>query len=1056
MKNFKLMNLIGGWAMFAIALMVYTLTLEPSVSLWDCGEFISAAYRLQVVHPPGAPFFLMIGRLFSLLADSPEKVGFWVNMLSAVSSAGCVMFTFWITTHFADRIVSAERENRHFLIIASGVVAALTNTFIDSFWFSAVEAEVYALSSFFTALTFWAILRWDRQADSPNADRWLVFIGFITGLALGTHMLNLLVIPAVCLAYYFRRYQTSAKGVLFAFGAAVLALGFVMKIIYPGIPWLISRTDKLFVNDFGMPFYSGAIFSVIAIFVALAILLWYTHKKGLKNWNTLLLSITFIIVGYSSYAMVIIRSMANPAIDMNNPEDPYKFYGYITREQYGDRPLVKGPFFNAPQVDYETTHKKYFKGEKKYEEGGENYEPVYDDEFMTLFPRMGKSNKPADAKGFREWGGMGDVQAGIEDLRSKGKLTPQEQQDLQYLEYEIPTMGNNLQFFFKYQIGHMYIRYFMWNFVGRFNDQQAVTGNTRFDGNWFSGIGPVDRFVVGPKKDLPDYYQNQKGRNAYYFLPLLLGILGLLAHYSARRKDFWLVMTLFLFTGVLINVYMNQPPYEPRERDYSLVGSFQTFCIWVGLGVIAVADLLTKKLGKNAAIASAAACTLLVPVNMAYQNWDDHDRSGRYIGIDMAKNFLNQLEPNAILFCNGDNDTYPLWYAQNVEGIRTDVRIINQSLLPTEWYSSVLLDKVYDSEPLPLTVTKRDLQTGSFEYGVEIDRTDASPKSLRTLIDELVKANRNEGSESVKMNGFSAYLPIDREAVIKSGIVSSKDYGLIEDTLKFNIGGNYITKGDIVVYDLITTNAAQGWKRPIYFTSVSGYDFNFLNSFLQLEGLVYKFVPINGGADGGQPRKINDYKTYQNLVHKYRYYGMKEKKNFYLDDKAAYVPGDLQQMALILSKYYYAEVDNYNNYMRAKDSIRITLPPPGFKDVATFEKVMGDSVELYRKRGIEVIHKMLTEMPEKVCPIRRDIKTEMGITLINLGDVDKGKQVLNRAMEECVQFAKYFSRWDDEDWAQREIGNSQYLIQQSMLFAQQKGLKDLETKYKNMLQSIAQ
>ena len=1055
MKNFKLWNLIAGWAMFITALVVYTLTLEPSVSLWDCGEFISAAYRLQVVHPPGAPLFLMIGRLFAMLANTPEKVGFWVNMLSAVSSAGCVMFTFWITTHFAGRIISQERQNRNFLIIAAGVVAALSNTFMDSFWFSAVEAEVYALSSFFTALTFWAILRWDNQADKPGADRWLIFIGFITGLALGTHMLNLLVIPAVCLAYYFRRYETSTKGVLYAFGAAVLALGFVMKVIYPGIPWLISRTDKLFVNDFGLPFYSGTIFAVVAIFVLLAILLWFTHRKGLTNWNTLLLSVSFIVIGYSSYAMVIIRSMANTAIDMNNPEDPYKFYGYITREQYGERPLVKGPYFNAPQVDFEATHKKFFKGETKYEEGGENYEPVFDDEYMTLFPRMGRSNKPADAKGFREWGGMGESQGRIEELRGKGKLTQQEQEELQSLEYEVPRMSNNLQFFFKYQVGHMYIRYFLWNFVGRFNDQQAVTGNTRFDGNWFSGIGPVDRFVVGPKKDLPDYYKNQKGRNAYYFLPLFLGILGLTVQFTGKRKDFWLVMTLFLFTGILINVYMNQPPYEPRERDYALVGSFQTFCIWIGIGVIGVADILQKYLKGSAVAVSAVASILLVPVNMGYQAWDDHDRSGRYIGIDMAKNFLNQLEPNAILFCNGDNDTYPLWYAQNVEGIRTDVRIINQSLLPTEWYSSVLLDKVYDSEPLPLTLTKKDLQTGSFEYGVEINRKDyTSPKPMRTLLNELLGDARNEGSENAKLRGASAYITINKDAVIKAGVVTAKDQGSILDTLRINIGGNYITKGDLVVYDLIATNAEQGWKRPIYFTSVSGYDFNFLNSYLQLEGLVYRFVPINGGQDGGQPRKINDYKTYQNLVNNYRYYGMKEKKNFFLDDKAAYVPGDLQQMALMLAKYYYAEVDNYRGYMKAKESQKITVPPPGFKDVATFEKVMGDSVEVYRKRGIDVIQKMLTEMPETVCPIRRDIKVEMGITLIYLGDTEKGRQVLNRAMEECVQYAKYFSKWDDEMWAQREIGNSQYLIQQAMLFAKQQGLKDLESKYQGLLQSV--
>lgn len=1052
MNNFRKLNLALGWISFIIALVVYTLTLEPSVSLWDCGEFISASYRLQVVHPPGAPLFLMIGRLFSMMASAPEKVGFWVNMLSAVSSAGCVMFTFWITTHFAQRIVAEDRENRNMLILGAGLVAALTNTFIDSFWFSAVEAEVYAMSSFFTALTFWAILRWDASASKPGADRWLIFIGFITGLALGTHMLNLLVIPAICLAYYFRRYTVNTKGVLYALGAAVLALGFVMKIIYPGIPWLLANMDRLFVNSFNLPFYSGSIVAIVLVFGALAYALWWSHKNNKFNLNTLVLAVTFVVLGYSSYAMVIIRSMANPAIDMNNPEDPYKFYGYITREQYGDRPLLKGPFFNAPQTDFKTTGKKYFKGDEKYEEGGSNYEPVYDDEYMTLFPRMGKSNKSADDKGFREWGGMSETQQQIEAIRAKGNLSEQDRRDLEALTYEKPSFGNNLKYFFSYQVGYMYIRYFMWNFVGRFNDQQAVTGNTRFDGNWYSGIPFIDGANVGPKKDLPEYYKNQKSRNAYYFLPLLLGILGLSVQATTRKTDFWLVMSLFLFTGILINVYMNQPPYEPRERDYSLVGSFQTFCIWVGLGVIAVADLLKKYLNKSAAVVSAAACTLLVPVNMAAQNWDDHDRSGRTIGIDMAKNFLGTLAPNAILFCNGDNDTYPLWYAQNVEGYRTDVRIINESLLPTEWYSSVLLEKVYDSEPLPLTVTKKDLQTGSFEYGIEIDRNNYKGlRPMRTILDELLADGRRMGTENVALHGGSGYIKVDKEAVKKAGVVSAKDYNQIVDSIVVNIGGNYITKGDLVVYDFITQNAATGWKRPIYFTSVSGYDFNYLNRYLQLEGLVYRFVPIDGGQQSGQPIKIADYQLYNNMMNKYKYYGMKEKKNFFLDDKAAYVPNDLQQMALLLARYYQAEIDGFERYKAALDSGKNMMPPPGFSSPQAYLESVKDSIPVYRKRGVEIIEKMLAEMPEKVCPIRRDIKMDMAVTLILLGEDKKGKAMMDIAMNECLQFAKYFKRWDDESWAQREVGNSQYLMQQAVNFAKSRNQKAWADQYTQML-----
>ncbi|MBS3915919.1 MAG: DUF2723 domain-containing protein [Bacteroidetes bacterium] len=1057
MNNFRLLNRIFGWVTFVIALAVYTLTLEPSVSLWDCGEFASAAYRLQVVHPPGAPFFLMIGRLFSLIAGSPAEVGFWINMLSAVASAGCVMFTFWITTHFAQKIVSAESENRNVLIFGAGLVAALSNTFLDTFWFSAVEAEVYAMSSFFTALTFWAILRWDKHSEDPASDRWLVFIAFITGLALGTHMLNLLVIPAICLAYYFKRFTITRKGVFLAFGTAIVALGFVMKIIYPGIPWLVATMDRVFVNGFHMPFYSGSIFALVLIFGSIGYFLYLTHKKKLRNWNITLLSVLFVIIGYSSYAMVVIRSYANPAIDMNNPEDPYKFYGYITRQQYQDRPLVKGPYFNAPgPYSFDDKGTKYYKGENKYEDGGKIQEPVYDPDYNVLFPRMGKSGKSGDARGYRQFSGMGDIQAQIDELRelqSRGKLSPMQQQELQDLELEMPSFfKNNMMFFFNYQIRYMYIRYFLWNFVGRFNDQQAVTGNERFDGNWYSGIPVVDRFVTGPKSGLPDYYKNQKGKNGYFFLPLILGIMGMIIHYKRAKLDAWLVMTLFLFTGVLINVYMNQPPYEPRERDYSQVGSFQTFCIWVGLGVILVADLIKKYFKKNAAIAATLACIVAVPVNMGYQNWDDHDRSGRYIGIDLAKDFLGSLEPNAILFCNGDNDTYPLWYAQNVEGFRTDVRIINESLLPTEWYSSILLDTVYKSTPLPLTVTKKDLRTGSFEYGIEVDRGGyKKPRPFRNVIQELLRDNSN-GAERNFWHGAKCYIKVDKEVVKKAGLVSPKDYGQIVDSIDISIGGDYLSKGDLVVYDLITTNAEQGWKRPIYFTSVSGYDFNYLNPYLQLEGLVYRFVPIRGGVSGGnQPTKISDIHLYNNLVNNYSYYGMNKKKNFYLDDKAAYVPQDMQQYGLMLGYYYQNEIRQYEGVKKALDSGKIVAPPPGFADINGYVSFYKDSIDVYKKRIVTVLNKILTEIPESVMPMRRDMKTEYAMLLVEFGDDKNGKKLLDMAMNDNIQYYKYFLRYQDEfRWGSIEVGNSQALINQIISFCNQKGKKDWANQYKQM------
>ncbi|MDA1182333.1 MAG: hypothetical protein O3B82_01935, partial [Bacteroidetes bacterium] len=569
------------------------------------------------------------------------------------------------------------------------------------------------------------------------------------------------------------------------------------------------------------------------------------------------------------------------------------------------------------------------------------------------------------------------------------------------------------------------------------------------------GIPFIDYFVVGPQKGLPDYYKNQKGKNAYFFLPLLLGILGLIFHLKAKKYDFWLVMTLFIFTGLLINVYMNQPPYEPRERDYALVGSFQTFCIWVGLGVLALAEILRKYMGKNSAIAATVVSLLLVPGNMGYQNWDDHDRSGRTIGIDMAKNFLGSLEPNAVLFCNGDNDTYPLWYAQNVEGFRKDVRIINQSLLPTDWYSSVLLNKVYASEPLPLTLTKKDLQTGSFDGGIEIMDPDGEVTSLAAAVKQVIAEN-NPGAERNYFKARKVSFPVNRKAVIASGLVRGADTSEIVNQIQYSIGGSYISKGDLVLMDLICENARQGWKRPIYFTSVSGYDFYDLNDYLQLEGLVYKFVPIRGGSNQRQPQRIAEDKLYKNLVKNYRYCGMKEKKNFFLDDKAAYVPADLQQMASLLARSYLGKISYYNQYARVvaeKGSGGIPVPP-GYASVDAFLAIEGKKIAEYRKKGIEVVGHILTEIPENVMPMRKEYKADYGLVLLELGDTKTAKKTLDLAVKDCTQYARYFVRWEDETFGAREVQSSRETLKGIIDGCNQLGRKDWAAEFTKLSEGI--
>lgn len=994
--NFKLVNNLLGWVMFVIALVVYTLTLEPSVSLWDCGEFISASHKLQVVHPPGAPFFLLVGRFFSLFAPQLEDVAFAVNMLSATASALTVLFTFWITTHFAKKIIDPQASKGSFIaVMGAGAIGALALTFMDSFWFSAVEAEVYALSSFFTAITFWAALKWE-ESDSKYANKWIILIAYLIGLAIGTHLLNLLVIPAIVFIYYFKNYKYTQKGLLYSFLIGLGILFFIQKGIIPGVPSLMAKMDLFFVNSLGFGFNSGT-FAAILLLVAISVggIYYYSKVKPNHYANLGFICFAYILLGYSSYAMVVIRSSDNPPIDMNNPEEPFKLLSYINREQYGDRPLLKGPYYNAQAIDVKEGEMKYRKDDNGYTAIGKNQEYVFDPAYNTIFPRMGDMQKDGSEQGYRSWGNMDEISKQIDDAQMMLQQTqdPEQKQrlnnEIEALKAVKPKFSNNLSFLFRYQLGHMYFRYFMWNFVGRQNDQQGHDFNKETDGNWISGIGLVDAARLGPQNDLPEHLANNFARNKFFFIPLIIGIFGLIIHFKKGKNDAIVVMSLFLFTGILINIFLNQPPYEPRERDYSLAGSFQTFCIWIGLGVLFLWDKLKNKMAEGTAAILAAVIALTAPLLMGTQGWDDHDRSGRYLGIDFAKNYLHSCPENAILFTNGDNDTYPLWYAQNVEGIRTDVRIINQSLLPTDWYSQVLLDKVYKSEPLPLTLTKEQLKAGVNDYFQLQSNASNSAVNLRDFINNLVN------SKTPTFNTTNFFVPVNKEAALKAGVVSASDSANIVPSLIINFPGRGLNKGDLLLLDLIATNAEQGWKRPICFTTTSGSD-GFLNMepYFERRGLVFQLIPIRSKASRNNVTRLNEEVMYDNLMNKYSFSGMNKKEKYFLDDKAIIVPSNVQNLFISTAGHYLGKIDEIKFY----DS---TLSIPENKE----------KVELYKSRAFNLIEKCLKEMPEKVLITRGNTKYSIAFIYYELGELQKAEKHLSELYEMSKKEVNYYLKY---------------------------------------------
>ncbi len=865
MTPFRKVNLITGWVVFLLATVTYLLTIEPTASFWDCGEFIAASYKLQIGHPPGTPLFLLLGRFFSLFAmGDTSLVAATINVMSALSGGFTVLFLFWSITHLARRFMLEEGSyptDKLIAIMGTGIVGALAYAWSDTQWFSAVEGEVYSMSSLFTALVFWAILKWENVADEKHSSRWLILITYIMGLSIGVHLLNLLTIPAIVLVYYFKKHKVSPKGIASALGVSVLILAGIMYGIIQGIPIIASKFELMFVNGFGLPYWSGAFFFTILLIGGMAYGLYYSLQKENKLLNTILLGTIVVLIGYSSFTLTIIRAQANPPMNQNKPDNMFSLLPYLQREQYGDRPLLKGQYFNAPV-------EKWGKGKAYYAPIGDKYKVIdhkpireFDRKYTTLFPRMYSDGMGSHAMGYKMWAGI------PQNVDPKRK----------------PTFGENLAYFFRYQINHMYFRYFMWNFAGRQSDIQNSDGNI-IDGNWLSGITFLDEMRLGSQENLSKKRANNPARNTYFFLPLILGIIGAVYLYKKDQKMFWVVSLLFFFTGLAIVLYLNQPPFQPRERDYAYAGSFYAFTIFIGFGVAALFEWTQKILGGTiAASASSVLSIAAVPVLMVGQNWDDHDRSGRYTARDFAHNYLNSCEENGIIFTNGDNDTFPLWYAQDVEGVRTDIRVVNLSYLATDWYASQQQRKVYNSPTVPFKMTIDQYRQGTRDIVYVFDKIEGY-RDIRKLMDFVGRDDTRIQTQSGDFIDYFptkfASLPIDSAAIVGK-VVNEKDSARVVKEMKWELKGQAIRKSELLVLDLLANN---DWKRPMYWAITVGPDsYANLQSYFRLDGMAYKLVPVKSDAKRGNTGYVDSDVLYDNLMNKFKYGGI-ENPDVYLDE----------------------------------------------------------------------------------------------------------------------------------------------------------------------------
>ena len=956
MKQYNKINNLVGWLAFVIAAFTYCSTIEPTASFWDCPEFITTGYKLEVGHPPGAPFFMLTANLFSQFASDPSQVALMVNIMSALMSAACILFLFWSITHLTRKLVCPHPENmttgQLVTIMGAGLVGALAYTWSDTFWFSAVEGEVYAYSSLFTAVVFWLILKWENRADEPHSDRWLVLIAYLTGLSIGVHLLNLLCIPAIVLVYYYKKNpQANLKGSLIALAGSMVLIAVVLYGIVPGIVKVGGWFELLFVNQLGCPFNSGVIVYIIVLAASIiwgvyesftvrskkrmniAFLLtvgllgipfygygWGSALTGIvvlgalgaylfgrlpqrfrvsaRTLNTSLLCLMMIVVGYSSYAVIVIRSAANTPMDQNSPEDIFTLGDYLGREQYGTRPLFYGQTYASKVAlkevdggcvyDVEEGAPVYQRKEKETPDEKDSYEIVrhkseYHYAQNMLFPRM-YSSDPNHVKAYEDWLG------GIE-----GRQVPYNQCG-ELIMVKVPTQWENIKFFFIYQLNFMYWRYFMWNFAGRQND---IQGQGEIEhGNWITGINFIDSFLVGDQTLLPSDLKDNKGHNVFYCLPLILGLIGLFWQaYKGEEgiQQFWVVFFLFFMTGLAIVLYLNQTPQQVRERDYAYAGSFYAYAIWIGMGTAAVAEYLRKKLDeKPAAILASVAC-LLVPVQMVSQTWDDHDRSGRYTCRDFGQNYLNSVQEkgNPIIFTNGDNDTFPLWYNQETEGFRTDVRVCNLSYLQTDWYIDQMRRPAYDSPSVPINWERIDYVSGHNEavyirpeamatinnYYQQNPEEAAkefgdNPYELKNILKYWVRAPKDEGLQMIPTD--SIVIRLDKEAIRRSGMLTPDS---IPDYMTLSLKGKRVLyKSELMMLEML---ANTNWERPMYMAITVGTDnhLNLTNNFLQ-EGLAYRITPFDNMKLG---RRMDTEKMYDNLMHKFKFGGI-DNPDLYLDE----------------------------------------------------------------------------------------------------------------------------------------------------------------------------
>ena len=898
--NFKRWNLILGWVAFGVAFLTYALTVEPTVGFWDTGEYILTSSKLEVGHPPGAPLFQMLGAFFSIFASEPAQIGLVLNMMSAAASAFTILFMFWSIVLLLQKITTKESEsntNKQTAILGAAFVGSLSFAFTDSFWFNAVETEVYAMATLIMAVMFYLGLRWEKEMNTPRGNRWLILISFIVGLSFGVHFMGLLTIPAIGLLYYFKNYKTiTPKNFILANIVVVAVLLFIFKLLAPNILRYFSALEIFFVNSVGLPFNSGSIIALILLVLFIYLGLNYSKKKGHVILNTSLLCITFMIIGFTTWLMLPIRANANVPVNENNPSSARELLAYYNLEQYPKTHLFYGPQFtdqyagldeNQPYVDDKPKYEKDKKSGRyvvvnDYENAIQNYNSNHG----SLLPRMWSGEHAENYMIYSgalefsikpEYSMQNELRSLVNDFRkeiTEGEVDFEGYHDFlktygRYLDIEKPSLIDNVYYLFDYQIGYMYWRYFMWNFSGR---QDDIQGKMDLHGNWLTGINFIDEYLLGiSQKNLPSDVLNNKARNTYYLLPLLLGLIGLFFVFNREKKVFWTMLVFFLFTGIAIQVYTNVRPFEPRERDYSLVGSFYVFALWIGIGVYALFDKFqTFSKSKLIAPGISVLCLVAVPGILISQNWDDHDRSNRKTAHAMAVNYLESCAPNAIIFTIGDNDTFPLWYAQEIEGIRRDIRVVCTSLFNVDWYIDQMKRKAYDSDPIPSKLTHDQYKWGTRDYIIkEVVTKDTlginqfmdfiSSDDERTKYGYVLEQQgyQTKGQRNQDLNANYAptefvRIPVNKEAVLKNGVVAAKDADRIVDHIDIKITGQVIMKNRMMMLDIIAQN---NWERPIYFSggAFGDDDYIWMKDYLQLDGFAYKLVPIKTPLQKGSP-----------------------------------------------------------------------------------------------------------------------------------------------------------------------------------------------------------